>query len=119
MNNIHSCYTSYILSLLPPPFFFRNMWKAVAVTLVVMVTTPWSSETPWAVCRVHVTSMALCQRVYVICGPDSVHAEKGRREHSVPTVPTTTTTGVYSSRVRKHRAEANITSKFSSCLLVS
>ncbi len=86
----------------PLSFFlvFRNMWKAVSVTLVVMVTTPWNSETPWAVCRVHVTSMALCQRVYVICGPDSAHAERGWRAHSVPTVPTTTITEVCTSRVR-------------------
>ncbi len=87
------------------------------MTLVVMVTTPWSSETPWAVCRVRVTSVALCQRAYVICGLDNAHAERGWREHSVPTVPTTTTTGVYTSRVREHRAEAKDTSKFSPSLL--
>lgn len=78
------------------------MWKAVTVTLVVMVTTTWNSETPWAVCHVHVTSVALCQRAYAICGPDNAHAERGWKEHSVPTVPTTTTTGVYTSRVREH-----------------
>lgn len=78
------------------------------MTLVAMVTTLWSSETPWAVCRVCVTSAALCQRVYVICGPDSAPVERGWREHSVPTVPTTTTTGVLTSRVREHRAEAKV-----------
>lgn len=88
------------------------------MALVVMVTTPWSSETLWAVCRVRVTSTALCRRVCAICGPDNAHVEKGWREHGAPTVPTTTTTGVYTSRVREHRAEANVTSKFSSSHLV-
>lgn len=81
------------------------MWKAVSVTLVAMATTPWSSETPWAVCRVRVTFMALCQEVYVICGLDNAHAERGCTAHSVPTVPTTTTTGVYISSVRENIEE--------------
>lgn len=70
------------------------------MTLVVLVTTPWNSETPWVVCHVHVTSVALCQMVYVICGPDSAHAEREWRAHSVPTVSTTTIIAVYTSRVR-------------------
>lgn len=82
-------------------FSFRNMWKAFSVTLVVMVTTPLSSATPWAVCRVCVTSAALCQGLYVICGPDNARAERGWRALAAPTVPTTTTTGVYTSRVRE------------------
>lgn len=42
----------------------------------------------------------------MICGPDNAHAERGWRAHSVPTVPTTTTTGVYTSRVREHHESA-------------
>lgn len=65
-----------------------------------MGTTPWSIETPWAVCHVCVTSVELCQGVYVMTELDNVHAKKGWREHSVPTVSTTTITGVYPYRVR-------------------
>lgn len=70
------------------------MWKAVSVTLVVMVTTHWSGETHWAVYLVYVTSMVLCQAGCAMSGPDSAHAEREFRAHSVLTVPPTTTTGV-------------------------
>lgn len=78
----------------------RNMWKAVSVTLVILVTTHWSAVTPWAVCLVHVTSMVLCQARCVMSGPDSARAERGWRAPSVPTVPPTTTTGAKTFRVR-------------------
>lgn len=76
------------------PLFFRNMWKAVSVTLVVMVITRWSGETHWAVYLVYATSMVLCRAGCVMNGPDSARAERELRAHSVLTVPPTTTTGV-------------------------
>lgn len=97
----------FVYSIIPPLFssshhyfLHRNTWKAATVTLVIMVTTPWSIETPWAVCRVHVTSVAPCQDVHVIYAPDNAHAERGWRGQSAPTVPTTSTTGVQTWRVR-------------------
>lgn len=103
--------TNRLITVLKPhlvirPFsFHRNTRKAAAVTLVIMVTTHWSIETPWAAYRVRVTSVVLCQRVYATCGPDNARVETGWREHSAPTVPKTTTTGVQTSRVRQRRAD--------------
>lgn len=74
--------------------FFRNMWKAVSVTLVVMAITRWSGETHWAVYLVYATSMVLCRAGCVMNGPDSARAERELRAHSVLTAPPTTTTGV-------------------------
>lgn len=71
--------------------------------LVVTVTTPWSSATPWAACLVCVTPEALCLEAVVTCAPDSARVEREWRACSAPTVPTATTTGVYSSAVRGHR----------------
>lgn len=80
---------------------YRNMWKAVSVTLVVMVTTHWSGETHWAVYLVYVTSMVLCQAGCVMSGRASAHAERELRAHSVLTVPPTTTRGAQPLRVRE------------------
>lgn len=78
---------------------YRNMWKAVSVTLVTMVTTHWSGGTHWAVYLVYVTSMVLCQAGCAMSGPDSARAERELRAHSVLTVPPTTTTRVETLRV--------------------
>lgn len=66
-------------------------------------TTPWSGETPWAACRVHVMLEALCLEGAATSALGSVRVERVRRACSAPTVrTTTTTTALHSSRVRGH-----------------
>lgn len=77
----------------------RHTLRVISVMLVVTVTTPWSSATPWAACLACATPEALCPEGIVTCALDSARVGREWRACSAPTVPTTTTTGVYSSTV--------------------
>lgn len=72
---------------------------------VVVVTTPLSSATAWAACRVYVTSVELCQRVCAVRRQDNAPARKESREPTVPAVFQTTIIVVWTMRVRKVKTE--------------